>query len=87
MQVKQVRGLFTKDFQVFVGDQNIFKYYRKNAGRSVNSKQAIDVFKVFSPTPYKIGFKDKGVRDAFNKGLKSLKASGEYRKVVNKYTK
>lgn len=87
VQVRQVRALFTQGIDVFVGDLNIFKYYRKNAGRASNTKQAVSVHEIFPRTNYQMGFKDKSIRDAFNAGLKEMKASGAYQAKINEYTK
>lgn len=84
---RRVMQLYAKGAQVYVGDINVFKYYRA-AASGVDTKQEIDVHKVFAPSNQKINnavFRDKQIRDDFDAGLKQIKASGQYKKIVKKY--
>jgi len=53
----------------------------------VNTKQAVVYHSLFPKTEYKVAFKDKSVMDDFNLGLKQIKASGLYDKIIAKYIK
>ncbi len=84
---RRVMQLYAKGAQVYVGDINVFKYYRALA-TGVDTKQDIDIHKVFAPSDQKINnavFRDKQVRDDFNAGLKQLKSNGQYKQIVKKY--
>jgi len=83
-QDKQVAMLYSKRVDLIVLDINIYKYYKKLEKR-VNTDASIEVFEVFSPTDYKVGFQNKAIRDGFNEGLKALKANGRYREIIDSY--
>lgn len=84
---RRVMQLYAKGADVYVGDINVFKFYRGSAA-GVDTKQEIVVHKVFSPSSQKTNnavFRDKQIRDDFNAGLKQLKANGQYKQIVKKY--
>lgn len=85
-QEAQVARLFMGKTDALVGDINIFKYFRMNTKRS-DTSAPIRIHKIFSPVHYKVGFVDIKVRDDFNSGLKSLRESGAYEKIVARYIK
>ena len=41
---------------------------------------------MFTPSHYPLIFADKDVRDAFNRGLKRLRESGQYEAIIAKYS-
>jgi ABC-type amino acid transport substrate-binding protein len=47
----------------------------------------VDIFPVFKPTRYKIGFIDPALCDRFNEGLARLRASGKYNLILKHYIK
>lgn len=84
---RRVMQLYAKGVEVYVGDINVFKFYR-GAVTGVDTRQEIEVHKVFAPSPQKTNhavFRDKQIRDDFNAGLKQLKANGQYKQIVKKY--
>jgi polar amino acid transport system substrate-binding protein len=86
-QDRQVAMLFANRTDVFIGDINIFKYYREQVKLTglQDTSAEVDVHRIFPPTPYSVAFKDPAVRDDFNNGLRGLKASGEYETIIKKY--
>jgi polar amino acid transport system substrate-binding protein len=80
----QVNLLYTNRVDAIVLDRNIFYYHRKH-NNMVDTSQAIDVWRIFPPTPFSVAFVDKKVRDDFNEGLKQLRDSGRYDEIVKKY--
>lgn len=85
-QDKQLAMLYSKRADLIVLDINIYKYYKKLEKR-VSTEAKVDIFEVFQPTSYKVGFRNKQVRDDFNTGLKALKESGRYQEIIDSYTK
>ena len=85
-QESQVKMLFKDRADVLVMDINIFKYFRQNI-KDMDASQEVTFFKIFDPTPYKVAFTSKEVRDKFNAGLKAIKASGKYNEIFNTYIK
>jgi len=82
----QVKQLFLDRTDVIVMDINIYKYYKQQI-KDVDTTAEVVIHKVFPITNYKVGFLDKTVCDEFNKGLKSLKDTGKYNAIFNKYIK
>lgn len=85
---RKLKMLYAGGTQVYVGDVNIFKYYRAQVKNDVDTTQAIvihDVFPRVDDATHNAVFTDRGIRDDFNEGLKQIKASGEYQKIVRKY--
>jgi len=85
-QDKQLAMLYSKRADLIVLDINIYKYFKKLEKR-VNTEAKVDIFEVFPPTNYKVGFQNKAVRDDFNDGLKALKQSGRYQQIIDSYIK
>jgi polar amino acid transport system substrate-binding protein len=84
---KKVKQLYANGMQVFVGDVNIFKYYR-NKVTGLDTKQEIVYHKIFSNKDIQQNhavFKDKQIRDDFDAGLKQLKSNGKYKEIIKKY--
>ncbi len=87
-QNKQVLMMFKGRAQVFVGDINIFKYFRqalKDKGADVNAE--IVIHEVFSPTDFSIAFTDAGVCAKVNTALTAMRASGRYDEIMTSYVK
>lgn len=86
---RRVQQLYAGGVQAYVGDLNVFKYY-KGLAIGVDTTPEFAVHRVFTPSRQTINhavFRDKQVRDDFNAGLKKLKASGQYKLLVKKYIK
>ena len=83
-QDKQITMLYAKRVDLIVLDINIFKYYKKQEDR-VSTDAPIDIFEVFPPTQYKVGFQNAKIRDDFNAGLAELKKNGRYEEIINSY--
>ncbi|GAA3930004.1 substrate-binding periplasmic protein [Litoribacillus peritrichatus] len=83
-QSKQITMLFSKRVETVVMDINIFKYFRREE-KSVDTSQPYTVHEIFPPSQYKMAFLSQNIRDDFNEGLKMIKSSGQYDKIVTKY--
>lgn len=86
-QEKQVFMLLLGQIEVAVMDENIFRFYREKliSEGKVERSAEVDVFPLFPPTLFKAAFIDPKVRDAFNRGLAALRASGRDRAIHRKY--
>lgn len=85
---RKLQMFYANGTQVYVGDINIFKYYRATVKADVDTTQETVFHKVFSEGADKTHnavFLDKQIRDDFSAGLKQIKASGEYRRIISKY--
>jgi polar amino acid transport system substrate-binding protein len=84
---RRIMQLYANGTQVYVGDVNVFKFY-KTGITGVDLNQEVVFHKIFTPHAQTFNnavFRDKQLRDDFNAGLKQLKASGEYKKIIKKY--
>ncbi|MCK0071176.1 substrate-binding periplasmic protein [Kordiimonas laminariae] len=61
----------------YVGDLVAFKHYFEGL-RSEEGGEDFEVIQIYKPVPYYLMFVKPANRDAFNRGLKTLKDSGQY---------
>lgn len=80
----QINLLYSDRIDTIVLDKNIFQYHRKHNDR-VDTTQPVDIWHIFDPSPFRVAFIDKQVRDDFNEGLKQLRETGRYDEIVSKY--
>lgn len=85
-QESQVRLLFVDRADALVMDINIFKYFKRSI-QDVDVSADVAFHRIFKPTPYKVAFTDKTVRDRFNVGLRQLRRSGAYKAIFRTYLK
>jgi len=85
-QNKQIELLFNGSVEVIILDINIFNYFLKTH-QSKRHQVATTVHYIFNERIYSAGFKSEAIRDAFNNGLNSLKASGQYQLIIDHYIK
>jgi len=84
-QKTQVYHLFHDRCDVAISDMRIFNYFVKNnLDKDFSNIKYSCVYKI-GDSPRYIYFKDKKIRDAFNKELTELKRSSQYKKVLEKY--
>ena len=83
-QELQINLLYGGRVDAIVLDENIF-YYHKKINDMVDTTQPIKIWYIFEPTPFRVAFIDKKVRDDFNEGLRHLRSSGRYEEIVRKY--
>ncbi|MGR5140142.1 transporter substrate-binding domain-containing protein [Photobacterium sp. DNB23_23_1] len=82
-QAKQVAQFWKADKQVIVIDRSIFEFFSKAMKQSSDS---VEYHSIFPPvTEFKASFKDKAVKDAFNKKLKEMCQNGKYVKLLEMY--
>jgi polar amino acid transport system substrate-binding protein len=85
-QALQVKMLFAGRVDVIVMDVNIFKYFRQRLS-GVDASQEVAIYRVFAPSLYKVAFRSKAQRDAFNIALKKLRDSGRYEEIIRTYVR
>ena len=82
-QAQQVAQFWKADKQVIVIDRSIFEFFSKAMKQSTDS---VEYHSLFPPvTEFKASFKDKAVKDSFNKKLKEMCESGDYVKLLEMY--
>ena len=83
-QQLQINLLYGDRVDAIVLDRNIFLYL-KERNRKVDTTQPVDMAFIFKPTPFRVAFSSKKVRDDFNEGLRKLRESGRYEEIVEGY--
>ncbi len=86
-QMTQVYRLFLERAQVVVSDKMIFMYYRKKALNEDNFDvtSPVTFHNIFSAGPIHGIFLDKQIRDVLNRGLKKIRETGQYDKILKRY--
>jgi len=84
-QMTQVYWLFLERTQVVVSDKTIFMYYRKKAldEDQFNATDPVTFHNIFPASPIHGIFLDRQLRDVLNKGLKKIRETGQYEKIMN----
>lgn len=84
---RRVMQLYAGGVQVYVGDINVFKFYKAGAS-GVDTSQEVVFHKIFGKSTQQFNhpvFRDKQIRDDFNAGLKQIKGNGQYKKIIKSY--
>jgi polar amino acid transport system substrate-binding protein len=84
-QITQNKLLFMGRVEVVVGDRLIFLYYIDKLEAPIDSRQSVTFHRIFPESPRKAVFRDARVRDAFNAGLKVIRANGAYDAIAKQY--
>lgn len=93
-QALQINLLFIRELDFIVMDKSIFGYYwyqasqnhRNNRVTRKRFDQKVTFHPLFKSSPYPFLFRDKAVRDDFDRGLAKLRASGRYQEIHESYS-
>jgi len=83
-QENQIGMFFHKRTEVIVVDDRIFTYYKTRL-KHLPIEQPVTFHDILEPSSYKIAFRQQHLRDAFNKGLKTIRSSGRYDSIIKSY--
>jgi polar amino acid transport system substrate-binding protein len=84
-QIARNRLLYSGRIDLVIGDLRIFKYFNSKVDDQVDVHQPINIYPLFAPTPYSVGFRLERQRDLFNQGLKAIRENGEYQRIEQRY--
>lgn len=84
-QITQNKLLYMGRVDVVVGDHLIFRHYIDKLEAQIDAKQPVTFHRIFPESPRKAVFRDPRVRDAFNAGLKAIRANGTYDAITSQY--
>ncbi|CUW38249.1 Putative ABC-type amino acid transport/signal transduction systems (fragment)（Extracellular solute-binding protein, family 3,25-241& len=86
-QMAQPLLLYLGRTDVIIADPNIFGWYagRPEVRSKVDTTQKLRYAPLFPPIDYRMAFRDPALRDAFNRGLAKLRASGAYDRIIAGY--
>ncbi|MBI5162394.1 MAG: transporter substrate-binding domain-containing protein [Magnetospirillum sp.] len=88
-QAVQPTLLFLDRTEVVIADRHIFAWFANSPevmGKA-DTRQQVRMHPIFLPTEYTVAFRDPHLRDDFDRGLKALRASGEYGRIVERYSR
>lgn len=85
-QLSQSKMFWADRAELVIMDKKIFEHYRKVLASEYNTDEEI-VFHDFSKnqTSYPVAFRNPGLRNQFNEGLKKIRANGIYQNIVDSY--
>lgn len=71
-----------------VSDRFVFGWYTRDpeVKDRIDTTQALRVHAIFPPTDYSVAFRDAALRDSFNRGLRKLRDSGGYGRIIERYS-
>jgi polar amino acid transport system substrate-binding protein len=84
-QITQNRLLYSGRADVVIGDRLIFHALSRQVSDGLDTAQPVMIHELFPPMPRKMVFRDPAVRDAFNAGLKAIRADGTYAATEARY--
>ena len=71
---------------VIIVDKRIFEWYRRRFAGEFNTAIALDVHPIFdAATTFKVAFRDRDLRDAFNRALRAMRKDHTYARIVARY--
>ena len=83
-QEEQLKKFVKKEIDLIVIDKNIFKWFiNKEKNENINNYRFNDILP--KSTPRYLAFKNKKLKNIFNKNLKLLKKTSEYDEIFNDY--
>lgn len=87
-QMVQPTLLYLGRVDAVVADRFIFGWFAHDpeVQSKTDTSQALRFHPIFPPTDYYVAFRDAALRDSFNRGLKKLRDTGGYGRIVERYS-
>lgn len=83
-QDEQVLAFLKKETDVLIIDKNVFQWYLKKIhGKAPENYHIHAIFP--NKNSYTVAFREKNLRDLFNKNLQEIKKSGQYTEILYNY--
>lgn len=84
-QALQVKMLAKGRTDIVISDFRIFLHFKEKVEEESGERIAVQFHSLFPPTHYRVGFRDRQVRDDFDAAIDVMRASGEYTAILQKY--
>jgi len=84
-QITQNRLLYAGRVDVVIGDRLIFRYLNREVEATIDTTKPVVHHAIFPPSARKAVFRDAALRDAFNRGLRTIRQNGTYAAIMKKY--
>ncbi|MBC3872339.1 substrate-binding periplasmic protein [Undibacterium flavidum] len=85
-QLSQNKMFWADRVQIIIIDKTIFEHNKRQLATEFDTSVALtyhDVIK--TKTPYSVAFNDANLRQQFNEGLKRIRTSATYQKIIDSY--
>lgn len=88
-QLVQNKLFWNDKVEVIILDMNVFRHYQKQLKDEMNTTDDVVIHRIFPDKASwrTVVFRDRVVRDDFNKALEQLRADGSYQQILDKYLK
>lgn len=83
-QIVQVTRLLKGRELIAIADKNIFLHFRSKVN-NIDTSPSLTFHPIFQPSDYRVAFRDDSICNDFNEGLKHIKDTGEYGRIVKRY--
>lgn len=71
---------------LIVVDKKVFEWYRKQLSSGFNTQIELDYHTIFpANTGFKVAFRDRDVRNAFNRALQAMRNDHSYARIIARY--
>ena len=84
-QYRQSKFFWAGRCDVNVIDRNIFTWYNRQIAEEMDTSAELEFHNILPPVRVRAAFRDAHLRDAFNTGLKAVRANGGYERIFAKY--
>jgi len=84
-QYRQSKFFWAGRCDVNVIDSNIFTWYNRQIADEMDTSAELEFHHILPPVRVRAAFRDDKQRDAFNKGLRTIRANGGYGRIFAKY--
>lgn len=84
-QINRNRLLYSGRVEVVVGDPRIIRHFNRQVAAQVDVSLPLVWYPLFPPTGYRVGFRLQVQSERFDRGLRQLRASGEYQAIEQRY--
>lgn len=85
-QLAQNKMFWFGRVDLIIVDRKVFEWYRKQLSDEFNTQVALDYHPIFeASTGFKVAFRDRDLRNAFNRALQAMRKDRSYARIVARY--
>lgn len=84
-QEKQNKMLYKERIDIVIADRYVFQDLNRMLAKNIDVTASLHYHMIFSGPAYFISFHDETLKNTFNRGLKTIQASGVYKQLEQQY--
>jgi polar amino acid transport system substrate-binding protein len=84
-QEKQNKMLYKERVDIVIADRYVFQDLNRMIAKDIDVTASLHHHMIFSGPDYYISFHDEALKNRFNRGLKTIRASGVYKQLEQQY--